>query len=114
MMNTPNRQEDITEQPLKKKHARFSIASFVVFVIVTCLLSALVVWSFTEIKRGNGEVVAIMLHFFLLHLSCIYVHPIILGIAGLFEQQRRKLFSVVSIILSLAMISGIIVMLAYA
>ncbi len=114
MRNTPNRQEDLMEQPLKKKHARFGIASFVVFLIVTWLLVEVLVWSFMKIKRGDGESVAIALPVLLSNRALYYICPIILGIAGLFEQQRRKLFSVLTVILSIAIILGIIVTLAYA
>lgn len=114
MMNTPNHQENLMEQPLKKEHARFGIASFVFFLILTCPLMLVVVWSFMEIKRGGGEGVVIFLPVFLSNIILYYICPIILGIVGLFEEQRRKLFPALTVILSIAIILGIIVTLAYA
>ena len=103
ILGQPTQNANTEEHPLK--HTRLGIASCVLSIILTVLLVASIQWFRIELRRGNGEVIAILCPLVLFWLSIAYLLPLALGGVGLIMKRRRKkIFAYIGIGLSATML----------
>lgn len=98
--------------PIEQKHSALGIASFVIGLIVGLLLCILVVIA-GMITASQPEIVAeesvpmILLGLLVLGGLVVNLVGVGLGIAGLFQQQRKKLFPILGVATNVLIVLGI-------
>jgi len=100
---------------MDQKHSRLGIASFAISIVFGALLFVLlVIAGFIEVTTPGGMVdsspAAVMIGLALFGLLAIAFVGVGLGIAGLFQQDRRKLFSILGISFSVAAVLAVVIL----
>ena len=99
--------------PVEQKHSALGIASFILSILVgVSFLALLVIAGFVETSRPGGmdedSPVAMFLGLGLFAILGLNLLAFGIGIGGLFQENRKKLFSVLGIVFSsLTLIGGI-------
>lgn len=98
---------------MEQKHSGIGIASFVTSVAASLLLGMMVVIAGAmEIATPGGldeeSAAAMVLGLFIIALLVVEVVALGLGIAGLFQKDRKKLFAILGTTFSAATIIGIL------
>lgn len=93
------------------RHSGIGIASFVISCVSTVLIVALVVVAgVIEVSTPGGmaedSVVAIVIGLMMFFFVFLALIALGLGIAGLFQAQRRKVFAALGTVLSVATVGG--------
>ncbi len=95
----------------EKKHSRFGIASFIISIICGVLVYVpLFTVAFTQIETGSNESYGYLAIVF--GSLCINFIGIGLGIAGLFEKNRKKIFAILGLVFSGLTILGLVCLFA--
>jgi hypothetical protein len=98
---------------MEQKHSGIGIASFITSVVASILLGLMVVIAGAmEIATPGGldekTAAAMVLGLFIIALLVVDIVALGLGIAGLFQKDRKKLFAILGTTFSAATIIGIL------
>lgn len=99
-----------------RKHSLFGIASFIasmtlIFFVILLIVAAVYFEVFAGGMPDNERLNLIVGLFFILGALCSLV-GIALGIAGLFERNKKKLFSILGVTLNSVSIIVVIILIA--
>ncbi len=105
------------EVPLEKKHSRLGITALIIGILVSMLLCILIVFAgVIEVSQpgslNEDSVGTIMLGMLVIGGLLLNMVGIGLGIGGLFQQQRKKLFPILGISINSVIFLGTCVLIA--
>lgn len=101
------------------KHSGFGIASFAVFVVAVLVLCSALLAAIVVIARGPAtESTNILAGGLLVTGGLLLLFSTLigvgLGLAGLFQPDRKKAFSIVGVVVNIATLLGIIFLSAFS
>ncbi len=104
--------------PLEKKHSRLGIAALIIGILVGMLLCILIVFAgVIEVSQPGSltgdSVGAVLLGLLVIGGLLLNLIGIGLGIGGLFQQQRKKLFPILGISINSVILLGVCVLIAW-
>ena len=100
-------------EPAKSKHSGFGVASFIISISVGLLMFLLlVIAAIMQVSTPGGmdrqSIQAILVGLSIIALLFFDIVAVVLGIVGLFQKERKKLFAILGTIFSSATVMFVI------
>ena len=100
---------------VKSKHSGFGVASFIISILAGLLMFLVfVIGTIMQLSTPGGmdqqSIQAMLVGLSIIALLFIDIVAVVLGIVGLFQKERKKLFAILGIIFSSATVISMIVL----
>ena len=100
-------------EPTETKHSGFGVASFIISILAGVLMFLVfLIGTIMQLSTPGGmdkqSIQAMLVGLSIIALLFIDIVAVVLGIAGLFQKKRKKLFAILGIVFSSATVISMI------